>query len=159
MKKVENPEQFKNLIASVYTASDRAQLYREVEALMRHSYATDTQKMHEALAEHVSKTTLTALEELLQKTDVRGKDSTLRSLRAELDRMRLCTIVIATEPYASLIEHIGAWVKSYLGYDVYIRLMTNRSLIGGAMISFGGAFVDTSIRKKLDGYFQKTKIA
>jgi len=74
----------------------------------------------------------------------------LADLRGYIKNMPVVTIKIAYDPDEETVKEISAWFVENYGKNVLIELVSNKSLIGGAIIEFNLSSKDFSLKKRLE---------
>jgi F0F1-type ATP synthase delta subunit len=74
----------------------------------------------------------------------------LVNLEQELQRLRVFEVTLAFEPTVSFLEKLFLWVRENIGQGIILKLEKDESIIGGAIVSFEGKYLDLSIKSKLE---------
>jgi hypothetical protein len=78
----------------------------------------------------------------------------LEVLKEKLQNLPVLTLTLSFFPDAKTIEKLSTWVKSNIANQVIIDFQNDSEILGGAQISYNGKYLDDSLKKKLDEYFQ-----
>lgn len=146
----------KNLLDSIFTKSDANVLENELEKILSYLFKEGS------IDDKIKKTVRIGTYEFLKSDFPEFKDrkaikNFLESTREKLRKLRIINMTIAFEPTASLIEKIGKWVKENIGEDVVFDLSVDKSIIGGAEISFNGKYKEYILRDKFNEVFKNRK--
>lgn len=82
------------------------------------------------------------------------KKKFLEGLQKRLEKMGSVKLTLAFEPSKEITDEIHEWIKKNLAKDTLIETEVNKNILGGAIISFNGHFVDRSLDKSLNEYFK-----
>lgn len=66
-----------------------------------------------------------------------------------LDGMQEITLILAIDPSQKTLDDLSEYVKDAFGLNSILCLKKDRDIVGGAIIIFGGRYLDYSVRKKL----------
>jgi F0F1-type ATP synthase delta subunit len=139
----------KNFLADlVYTKEDLVKTSQEIEALEKAIYHTDPQILEKTLSQDIREAFSSHIRELFLKNP--DKKSVLEDLKKQLAAFQVMDLKIAFEPTHSVVEKVSQWVKANLGELVVVNFDYDPEVIAGAEISYGGKFVDLSLRKVVE---------
>ena len=78
----------------------------------------------------------------------------LADLRGHIKSMPVVTIKIAYDPDEETVKEISAWFVENYGKNVLVELVSDKSLLGGAMVIFNQSSKDFSLKKRLEEKYQ-----
>lgn len=85
------------------------------------------------------------------------KEDFLKSIGEMIKSLEEVKITIHEPPNERLKEAIKNWIDANLGTKVVADFEIKKSILGGAIISYKGKYVDYSLRKRLDSVLTKMK--
>lgn len=74
----------------------------------------------------------------------------LENLTEKLQTMQELNLTIAFTPSKSALESIYSWVKKNMGDNFFLNLEINPKILGGAIISYKGLYINNSLEKQLE---------
>ena len=139
---------YSKVLDKVYTREDADLLIREIETLTDSLYKTGDADFERAMQGSVRKTTAEKIRAALD--DFRGeKDEFLHGLKEAVHQQKAVTVTLAFEPSEKVITRISEWILEQLGKGTILDLLYDPTVIGGAVIMYGGHYADYSLSKKL----------
>jgi len=79
--------------------------------------------------------------------------SALVALEKQLDEVQRVELILAFIPSEEFIDEVFAWVTINVGSTVLLDFKKDPAIIAGAVISYGGQYLDDSTAKKLTEVF------
>jgi F0F1-type ATP synthase delta subunit len=73
----------------------------------------------------------------------------LSTLKAKLSKLPVVSLCLASWPSGGLVDKLSSWVRVNVAKGAILEIKTDESLVGGAVISFGGRFCDLSLARKI----------
>jgi len=90
-------------------------------------------------------------------TGGRITQSLLAQVKEKLQNLPVLSLTLAFMPDEKMIEKFSAWVKVNLTDQTILDFEIDPSLLGGALISFNGKYLDGSLFKKMEEIFGNQK--
>lgn len=81
----------------------------------------------------------------------------LVELRAKIQMVKPFKIYLAFQPLGTTIDRIFSWVLTNLGFGYVLDIEEDKTIIGGAVVEFGGRYKDLSLRKSIEEAFTNNK--
>jgi hypothetical protein len=115
-------------------------------------YKFDEQSFVNTLEQSVSKKLYNAIKRELG-GEVNGSNlelqkALLREIKTRVSSMEMVRLMIAVEPTERMISRIYKWVVDNLGPEKLLEFEVDKSMLGGARITYRGRFADFSWEKK-----------
>ncbi|PIY65448.1 hypothetical protein COY91_02465 [Candidatus Shapirobacteria bacterium CG_4_10_14_0_8_um_filter_39_15] len=83
--------------------------------------------------------------------------SFLISLKQNLQDLPVLSLTLAFPPDEKMIEKLSGWVKTNVTDETLLDFEINPEILGGALISFNGKYLDESLSKKMEEIFSNQK--
>lgn len=84
-----------------------------------------------------------------------GKRDYIQGALNQLEKLKCVDLVLAKEPGLQLIENISDRIKGMVGENVVIDISVNKGILGGAILTFGGRYMNYSLASDLDKWMEK----
>lgn len=147
------------IIGSVRTTQDRDELLRALGLLRDAAYMTDGENINQILT-HEMKAEMGQMVGIWL-SDVGGYEAGkivnqqimtehLKHLEQKLLNLPVAGINLAFYPSSSFEDWLRSWFADVLGGQALIEIGFDRSLAGGAVVSYGGKYYDWSLKKQFD---------
>lgn len=81
----------------------------------------------------------------------------ITALKASCEKMKSVSVTVAIDPPKNTISRLSEWIKKTYGTDTLMEFTIDPGIIGGAVIIYGGTYLDLSLRKKLNAVFEAKK--
>jgi F0F1-type ATP synthase delta subunit len=143
---------FEEILTGISTKEEKNLLLDEVDSLLASLYKTKKSAFDVVLDSLVRVSTA----KVIRKAVLNGIDKKkfLEALKDRLEKMGSIKLTLAFEPTKAITDEIHEWIKNNLAKDTLIETQVNKNILGGAIISFNGHFVDRSLDKSLNEYFK-----
>jgi len=81
------------------------------------------------------------------------------ALKKKLDvhGLQVVDLTCAITPTYAFLTRLGENLKKKFGAKTILRVAVDSSVVGGAIVSYKGRYVDLSLKKKLEKYFLDKK--
>jgi hypothetical protein len=148
-----------DLLESVQTKADKLLLMSEIEVLMPTLYKVNGQTFEKTLRESIRPEISRIILDTLQRYAIPLNDQQgrikyfLETVKTALLETHSITITIAFKPDPASIGMIAEWAKKSLTFPVVIDVVYDPTIMGGAIISYGGSYKNLSVLKDLEAYF------
>lgn len=83
--------------------------------------------------------------------------SFLQRLQSDVRACAIVSITIAHFPTESLQRNIGLYCKQIFGVETLLEIHVDSTILGGAVVMYKGRYLNASIKRKLDDYFENAK--
>lgn len=153
-----NKEFLASMFNTIYTKEDLVLFYKEIDQLMTLIFTgsgTVEEKMDQILSPDKKKSLLsyfqathTRPENVVEVKEALSKVGKLGNL------LPVISLALAFEPTESTIKTISNWFLRRLHTRVVLDIALERSVIGGAYISFNGTYRNYTLQTKIDKYFR-----
>lgn len=151
---------FTSLFETIYTKEDLLLFYKQVDqliALLFTGSGSLEEKMDQLISTDKKKSLMVYLKETNTRTnnlvEVKEKLSEIETIGNNLP---MVTVELAFEPTEAIIKTISMWFMRRLNAKVILDFKLERSIIGGAYISYNGTYRDYTLQTKINNYFPKT---
>lgn len=148
-----------DLFSSVYTERDLLLFYKEIDQIIADMFKgnnTFEQTLGNILSPKKKTSILSYLHHenvnLERLVDVKVALSKIQKLGNSLP---VVSLTLAIEPTEKITEDISFWFTKRFGKKVLLSFSLERSMIGGAYVSFDGLYKDYTLKTKIEKYFNK----
>lgn len=90
-------------------------------------------------------------------SDQSSIEKVLSKAKEELKNFQTVKITIAIEPTENTITLIHDWFINNLKINILLDINTDKSILGGIIISLDGVYKDLSVKKKLEEIFRNKR--
>jgi hypothetical protein len=157
-----NDYNYDNILSELRTVDDLDFLNAEIDMLLVSLYKTDPTeyqnilkaKIQQKLAEEL---TLSMTEQKVALDDRDQLESYLNGLKKFLSFIPVLHLTLAYQPGNDEINQLAEWARTQTGKPVVLHLYHNSSLLGGAVITFEGKYIDLSLKKRLSTVYESKK--
>ncbi|MFA6982050.1 MAG: hypothetical protein WC243_03455 [Patescibacteria group bacterium] len=119
----------------------------------------DIQTATEALYRKDGGADVSVLHPLVQGKLTAGNKETvvdsLKRLEQDLDTYSVLNISVPSVPQREFVRKICVWLMRTLGKKIVLSLTFDSTLLGGCTLSYEGKYLDHSLKKMADEYFEK----
>ena len=137
---------YNNLLNYVRTGEEVNLLYNELDQLKQSVYSTDSEAFEKTLKSKVRKSISSALNEVI---DPDNKIDSINKISTLLGELKVISITLAFEPTEQILNDLFSWIVNNLGAGYVLDIFHETSIIGGAIISFEGRYIDLSLERKI----------
>jgi len=134
---------YSEVIENIYTADEARDLVEQITAVLRHLAGG---KKQVDLSKHFQEPFLTPIKRAVSDID---QTDYLKGLKEQVGSLEALKITLAISPNSDLVEFIGNWVRKETGQNTVLEIDTDKTIIGGMILSFKGKYKDYSLRKRL----------
>ena len=152
---------YSDILKSVKTTAQAESLVSQIDNLITSLYQTSNQAFEKAL-----KSVDIQIEKIIKETFFK-KDSSqfdkdmirdfLTQLQEKAQNLKTVKLSIAFSPTEHSIDAISDWVAKNIGDGFVLDINEDKSMLGGAAISFEGKYIDLSLKKTLDEIFKSKR--
>jgi hypothetical protein len=144
---------FSQILSRLEQKSDIDLLRQEVDLMLDALYMQEG-KYLELVRSEVRNWVLQAVDEEIASLGI-SREKYLKDLQEALTKFNLLELKVAFEPTSSNIENIHNWARKNISEYIVLELIYDPKLIGGAIITYKGKYLDLSLVKKFDLAFKE----
>ncbi|MBU3978588.1 F0F1 ATP synthase subunit delta, partial [Patescibacteria group bacterium] len=140
------------------TTDDLVKFDEEMDLLLQSIYYVDKDMLKDALEKTVRIRVATVMRKLIQRDTLSKREeinALFLSVYKTICSLPMLQLTLAFEPSEAVIDNISRWARQNLAAGILLDLSLDRSVLGGAMIMYNGRFYDLTLRKNLQGIFDK----
>jgi len=144
-----------NLISKIRTLDEKNKLDGELDLMLAHIYENKDTSLASVLRSQIR---AWVSDEIVPNLGENSDDNEkyLKTLKTELDKLRILSLKIAFEPTETSIDKFSSYVKNTIADDIIIDFEIDPRIYGGAQITFNGEYRDFSLKRLFDDeYAQK----
>ena len=151
---------FQSIFRYVRTTHDAEELIGHIDTLLSHLYTIRKDSF--------DKLTFSVLDQWVAKAAVEvfatlhfnwnnpdDVKTFFTKLKEELQACEVLTLTLSHRPTPDEIDGYTSWARSNVHQNIIFEINVDQNLLGGAVIVYKGHYLDLSLRKQLDAYFQK----
>jgi hypothetical protein len=150
----------KDIIRSLLTTEDANLLLSFLDQQKKNAYFTHPEPFikscQHSLPHRLSMPLLRITEEY-NPTNLEEQEAFFSTLYEEIAACPILTLTLAIYPTENTIQHIASFIKEQISYRTILEIVTDKTILGGAVIIYNGRFTDNSLQKKLQEYFVKSE--
>lgn len=138
---------YERIYANVRTTDERGIVYTGIETLLDTLYKQKGNIAALIETEMPSAIVRPLKQELLRLSET-APDSIkeyLEGLQNTLEKLQVLSIEIAYSPTEETLAVLTAWMREHIGADVIMELSVDRTLLGGARISYEGRYKEINL--------------
>lgn len=155
-------EDFTAIFENIFTVSDARYLIEDLTALSEEVFQsnkeTNTQKIASVLPFAVSeKISRYCHDHQISLDDPSKLASFFENLTRTITALPVMTLYVAFLPTEYFVAQLSGVVSRYCGQKVLLEIVTEKHLVGGAIIAWKGIYKDYSVRKRIDEQYRETK--
>jgi F0F1-type ATP synthase delta subunit len=151
-------EKYEGLIELTQTTEDLVKLDEEIDLLLQGIYHVSEDALEDILGKMVRIRVAMEMRKLIKQNNSSKKEE-VKALFSSMYRtvcaLPILQLTLAFEPSEAVIGNISRWARKNLVPGILLDLTLDRSVLGGAMISYHGKFYDLTLKKKLQEIFDK----
>jgi len=136
---MQNETAYSDLIKLIVTKRDSNILIEELSVLKSSLFKTDPKAFDEALNQSVRKKIADII--LFYVSKGADKKALVEYLEERFRKLPSLSLTIAFDPTVQVLDRIAKWVRDAKG-EVLLELKIDRSIVCGAIVTFGGKFYD-----------------
>jgi F0F1-type ATP synthase delta subunit len=146
------------LIEDLKTADDLELLAAEIDMLLVSLYQNDSNAFKDTLDTKLQRRmgdlfVHSLTEQKIALTDREQLQEYFTELKEFISHLPHLQLTLPYHPSNEQIGQLSDWVRQQTGKAVILQLKYNKRLLGGAVITYGGAYKDLSLKKKLETVF------
>lgn len=131
----------------------------QIDSLLVALYKTDKEAFVHALQNNLHRNLSDSLMQALTDQHISLEDHDAleqycKGLKHFLSSLPLLQLTLAYHPNNEQIEKLSEWARSQTNKPVILELHYNPYILGGAIITFEGKYLDLSLKKKLDAVYE-----
>jgi vesicle coat complex subunit len=138
---------YEDIIAAIRTTDERGALYSGIEALQEALYKTDADIIT-SIDTEMPHAVVKPLKQALSKLPDTSPDAIkefLENMRTALEKASVLTLELAFEPTEETLSVLHMWIQQNLSRTIIMDVSTDRTLLGGARVSFGGRYKEINL--------------
>ncbi len=147
---------YNDFLKAIRTSAEARSFLGELELLEKATFATESEQFDTVIQGQI-RPEMAAIFKKLGREAI-STVGFLAGLRQAILNSRKAELVIAVSPNQRLTLRLSEWVKENFGQDVLLDLLYDPGILGGAIVSFGGKYMDFSLRPQVAEWFSKNKI-
>lgn len=151
------------LLETIQTQDDVREFVTQLDATIDQLYhhTTDINKVLDETIAYAKKEKIISLlaSEGIEISHKEAVQKYLQELKKIVMELPVITLNIAFEPSSAFVKIVAGWLASHINRPIVSAFVVDRSLIGGAVISYQGKYVDFSMKKILDEKIRKGEIS
>src|SRR3989338_2087488 len=151
---------YEPIYVNIRTTAERGAVYAAIEVILEALYKKGGDIDKRIETEMPSAIVLPLKQALMQLPDKSAKtiQTYLEGLCKQLTILRILSLEIAYDPTEETIAVLTAWIRESLGNDIIIELSIDRSLLGGARISYEGRYKETNLAMFIEHKMREQEI-
>lgn len=154
---------YSTLLSMIHTVYDRDSLLHELNVLAEHLFQTE-QSTRDAIRLYVSARYAAELQHLCVSLGIGPADSSqlkalVDGLTDELSHMKELQLRVAFDPNEDDIQALSQWVRFHVGVPALLNVTYDKTVTGGAIISYGGIYRDYSLSTQIDEHLARESVA
>ncbi len=140
-----------NILSKIATKKDLSLFKSEIEILISSLYKYQEDGLENALNSEVRSWVAEEIRKNLKNHD--KVEEYLKSIIKDTESIDFINITLAYEPSQASLEKISSWVKTNIGEKILLDIEYDPSLLGGAKISYKGRYLDATLKRQIESYF------
>lgn len=140
-----------NILKKIKTIEEFTSFKNELTAFLLDLSGTIEVQIEDLLKKYSRTFAELITQELAQqgKFDTKSVHSYLLELNEALDKVQILELSVAITPTEEIINSTYEWVLNNIDTPIVLKFIKNPLLIGGAILSYKGNYLDFSIGRKL----------
>ena len=135
------------LVDMVHTKEDVSILKNEIDLLLSSLYKKDD--LDKVLNEQVRGSTASFFPKEIATMDRPQIESQLKLLQKRIFNLEEFSLTLAHEPTHAFLTELTGIIRGVLGNLIVLDITVNPRIVGGAVVSYRGKFLDYSLKHKL----------
>lgn len=152
---MQKSSKFSKIAGLIRTRDDRDLTMMEIDLLRNSLYQDEEEAFETVLNDSVRRSMALAMRESLQESKMEKVDF-LKAVKERLAVMKPVRMTLAHEPSEAMVDRMADWAHQRTGLEVYLDLVYDPAIIGGAVIVYQGKYGDFTVRSRLDEIFAET---
>lgn len=151
---------FLPFLTNLSTTNEAAEVVEEINNLLNQYYKNDQTTSIMSWAKKLKPELFQSLEMVLENNNIaEGNTSVLKLFLEQLEKAvqscKVLSVTIAAPANQQLVNKLSQYGKSQFGNTTIIEITVDPTIIGGAIVTYQGNYLDYSIKRKLDEYFKQ----
>jgi hypothetical protein len=160
MNTVQSP--FQPIIAQVKTTNEAAELLLHIDTILARIYTLESQPFEKIAYASLDPQIAKVIHETFASFRLSWSHSEevknfFSNLKDAIRRCAVITITLAYKPSSESITALSLWTRTNIDANTLLEINLDHDLIGGAIVVYKGNYLDLSVKKSLNDYFQKHK--
>lgn len=153
------PNSTNDVFNSIYSISELQLFYKEIDHIVSGLFS-DSSPVSSVLENSLSPEKKEVVMQYLEQNHVDMNNpvliqESLLKLKSEGNKIPVVNLTLAFEPTQAILKNINLWFLRRTQKKVLLNITLERSILGGAFISYDGRYKDYTVKTKLDKYFEK----
>ncbi len=140
-----------NILSKIATKKDLSLFKSEIEVLISSLYKYQEDGLENALNNDVRSWVAEEIRKNLK--NKKEAEEYFKSIIKDTESIDFINITLAYEPSQSALGRISSWVKTNVGEKTLLDIEYDPNLLGGAKIAYKGKYLDATLKKQIDIYF------
>ncbi len=145
--------QFDEILKTLKTKEERILILDEIRILTDSLYKEGDNSFESVIGKRVRKQTSDFFSGVFTNQKI-NKEEYFQALELKINEIEVLEVSLAYIPSANSISLISNWITKNLG-SFLIDFKYDPTLIAGGVIIYKGKYLDLSLRKKFEDYFQE----
>lgn len=146
---------YDRILEDIKTVEDLHLIAAEIDMLAESVYKANPEIFKHTLNTNLQRNltdalTLSLTEQAISFDNHQALQQYFHGLKQFITTLPILQLTLAYHPSNEQIEALALWARQQTGKPVILQLHFNKHLIGGAIITFEGRYIDLSLKKKLD---------
>jgi len=139
---------YSDILSLIKTTKERDVLLEEISALKASLFETKQGGIEEVLKEEVRSEIARVVR--AKKQEGENMEKYLSKLEEAVKSLEEFKLELAFDPTEQTLEVVSNWISQNIGEGYLLDIKVNRSILGGAKLSFKGKYFDGSLIKIVD---------
>ena len=151
-------KKYQDLIELIRTTDDLVKFDEEMDLLLQSIYYVDKDMLKDALEKTVRIRVATVMRKLIQRDTLSKREeinALFLSVYKTICSLPMLQLTLAFEPSEAVIANVSRWARQNFANGILLDLSLDRNILGGAIVMYHGRFYDLTLRKNLQGIFDK----
>lgn len=152
---------YNDILCSIKTVEDRQKFLAEIESFLNSLYIDSAEKaiLEKDLTPYLADILRPILSEEHRPNNNREIQTFLQEIKEALKLAPIITLHLAFVPSSHSIALFFDFVQSTVGQPVLLHVVYAPSVVGGAILEYKGKYLDLSVARKIERYFETDKKA
>ncbi len=157
-----NAYNYSDLLALIKTTVEAQHVLLQIDILLTRLYIIERATPEEIVAKYISHDLALSLEQCFKKNGISWEDQKqtkefLLGLKRAIESVKVLKLTIAFQPDSHMVGLFSSLVRTELGAYILLDFASDRSIMGGAIISFQGVYKNFTLKKRIADVFEKDK--
>lgn len=153
---------YSDLISLIRTTVQAQHVLLQIDILLTHLYIIERATPEGIVVKYISHDLALSLEQCFKKNGISWEDQKqtkefLLGLKRAIESVKVLKLTIAFQPDSHMVGLFSSRVRIELGAYILLDFTTDRSIMGGAIISFQGVYKNCTLKKRIADVFEKDK--